>query len=144
MNSPALDMKNLLLAASPPIGTYGDNPSASGFSIYIGREPDNPDNTVTLYDTPGDVPNPKWLLDFPRFQVRVRSKNYATAYGKAEEVKSVLLGLPSQTISGIRYVGVYVVIDTGFLMVDQVNRTIFTSTWRIIREPTVGVNRRTL
>jgi hypothetical protein len=142
MNSPAIDMKNLLVNAG--LGTNGLNPNAALFSLYVGKEPDTPDNVITLYDTPGESPNPKWRLDYPRFQVRVRSKSYPTCYDKAEEVKSHLLGLPSQTISGIRYVGVYVVIDTGFLMTDQSNRVIFTSTWRVIREPNVGVNRRAL
>jgi hypothetical protein len=74
----------------------------------------------------------------------VRSKSYAAAYNKAEEVKDKLLGLPSQDLSGIRYVGIYVVIDTAFLMTDQEGRAIFTSTWRVIREPVTGDHRRPL
>jgi hypothetical protein len=142
MNAPSIDMKNYLVTNG--VGTFGQNPTASGWSIFIGKEPDRPDNTVTLYDTPGDAPNPKWLLDFPRFQIRVRNNKYELAYNKAEEVKSWLLGLPSQDLGGIRYVGIYVVIDTHFLQTDESARSIFVSTWRIIREPAAGQHRRPL
>lgn len=144
MSAPSIDMKNLLLL-TPPLGTFGQNPSQpNGWSIYIGSEPDTPDRTVTLYDTAGEAPNPKWLLDFPRFQVRVRAVKYEDAYNQAEAVKSRLLGLPSQDLGGIRYNGIYVVIDTAFLMKDDKQRFIFTSSWRIIREPVVGQHRRPL
>lgn len=129
-NAPSRDVKDLLVAAS--IGTFG---ASTGWGIFIGREPPEPDSTVTIYDTPGDAPNPKWLLDEPRFQVRIRAKTYELAWAKAEAVKRALLGLPSQTVNGTVYVGIWLVSDTGFLMQDELNRTIFVQTYRIIREP---------
>jgi len=143
MSAPTIDMKNLMLTA-PALGTFGENPNKALFSIYIGKEPAIPDNTVTLYDTAGEAPNPKWLLDFPRLQVRVRAKAYEAAYNQCEAVKSRLLGLPSQDLGGIRYIGVYIVMDTAFLMVDENQRFIFTTTYRITREPIVGQHRRPL
>lgn len=143
MSAPTIDMKNLLLLA-PALGTFGTNPNINAYSIFIGREPATPDKTVTLYDTAGEAPNPKWLLDYPRFQVRVRGKQYEDAYNQCEAVKSRLLGLPSQDLGGIRYDGIYVVIDTTFLMTDENQRFIFTASYRIIREPTVGQHRRPL
>lgn len=112
--------------------------------LFIGEEPDAPNNCATLYDIPGDPPNPKFLLDYPRFMVRVRSTSYVQGFNKAEQIKDALLGLPSQTIGGIRYDGIWVVVDTHFLMKDQKGRSIFVSTWRSIREPSTGTNRVSL
>lgn len=109
--------------------------------LYIGSEPSDPNNCTTLYDIPGEAPNPKWLLDFPRFMARTRSASYVEGYNKAEEIKDALLGLPSQTIGDIRYDGIWVVLDTYFLMADTRGRSIFVNTFRCIREPSVGTNR---
>lgn len=138
-NAPSRDMKDLLVAAS--VGVFGVNPDADGWSIFIGNEPDEPDNTITIYDTPGEAPHPKFRLDYPRFQVRVRCRTYDAGWLKIEEVKSALLGLPSQTINGTIYEGIWAVTESAFLLRDGRNRSVFTSTWRIIREPTTGTNR---
>jgi hypothetical protein len=137
MNLPSIDIKNFLVTEG--VGSFGENPS--GWSIFLGHEPETPDETITIYDTPGERPHPKWLLDYPRFQVRVRSFNYEDAGNKAEEVKSVLLGLLPQDIGGTRYDGIYVVLDTFLLKADERKRYIFVNTWRVIREPTIGANR---
>jgi hypothetical protein len=126
------DVKDILNAASISGGTW---------PLFIGSEPADPNNCITLYDTPGESPNPKWLLDFPRFMVRLRSTDYVAGFNKIEEVKEALLGLPSQTIGDIRYVGVWVVLDTHFLLADSRGRSIFINTYRSIREPATGTYR---
>lgn len=127
------------------VGTFGTSAGASsGWPIFIGSEPEQPNDCITLYDTPGEPPNPKWLLDFPRFMARVRSHSYEQGFAKAGELKGALLGLPSQDINGIRYVGIYVVMDTYFLQADDKGRSIFVNTWRVIREPTEGEHRQPL
>jgi hypothetical protein len=133
-NNVAFDVKDILVAAG--VGMFGSN---SGWSIFIGIEPDMPIETVTLYDTPGDAPHPRWLLDYPRFQVRTRSLSYDAGYKKAEHCKSALLGFPSQDFNGSRYVGIYTVLDTHFLNTDSKGRSIFINTWRCIREPMPAV-----
>ena len=125
------------------IGSWQGVPS-SAWPIFIGNEPSDPNDCITLYDTPGLAPNPKFLLDFPRFMVRVRSKDYVEGFNKAEQIKDALLGLPSQTIGDIRYDGIWVVVDTHLLMTDNRNRSIFVNTYRSIREPSVGTNRVSL
>jgi hypothetical protein len=137
------DVKGLLKTAS--VGTEGG--AGSAWPIFIGSEPDGDDathNCITLYDMPGLSPNPKWLLDYPRMLARVRALDYPTGFDKAEELKSALLGLPSQDINGIRYVGIWVVIDTYFLKADEQGRSIFVSTWRAITEPPSGTHRQPL
>lgn len=127
---PTIDMRGLLVAAG--LGVVGGN---NPWSIYLGSEPNSPDDVVTLYDTGGDPPNPKFLLDEPRFQVRVRGNSYKAAYDRATAIKDALLGLPSQDINGTRYEGIYVVLDVGFLRADTEGRSIFVTSYRIIREP---------
>ncbi len=118
--------------------------SSSGWPIFIGNEPADPNNVATLFDIPGPSPSPKFLLDYPRFMVRVRSDDYVQGFNKAEEIKDALNGLPPQTIGDIRYDGIWVVVDTYFLMTDSRNRSIFVNTYRSIREPSVGTNRISL
>ena len=141
-NLPSVDVAAILENAG--VGTQG---SGTGWRIFIGNEPDEdqanniPDTIITIYDTPGDAPNPKFLLDYPRFQVRVRAHDYLAGATKLEECKSALAGLPSQTISGTIYEGIWPVTDTGFIRKDEKGRSIFTSTWRMIREPDAGTHR---
>jgi len=129
-NAPTEDVKDLLVNAG--IGTFGGE---ADWSIYIGSEPNKPNNIITLYDTPGIASNPKFRLDEPRFQVRVRSKNYNIGFQKAIEVSAQLQGLPSQTFNGTRYEGIWVVLETNFLKADGEGRSIFVTTYRMIREP---------
>ena len=133
---PSSDIRDLLIAAG--VGVSGQT---EDWSIFIGREPSSPNNCFTIYDTAGDTPNAKWLLDYPRFQIRTRGIDYNTAFQKAQAARDALLSLPSQDIGANRYDGVYVVSDTEFLKLDENNRTIFTSQWRIILEPGSGTNR---
>lgn len=134
-----MDIRDLLVTAS--VGIVPVNGGSDTWPIYIGSEPDKPNDCITLYDIPGTSPNPKWLLDYPRFLARVRSDNYEQGFTKAEELKSALLGLPSQDINGIRYVGIWVVVETHFLKADGEGRSIFVNTWRCIREPATGTHR---
>ena len=129
-NAPTFDVKDLLVNAG--IGAFGGE---TDWSIYIGSEPNKPNNVITLFDTPGTASNPKFRLDEPRFQVRVRSKNYNIGFQKAIEVSAQLQGLPSQTFNGTRYEGIWVVLETNFLKADGEGRSIFVTTYRMIREP---------
>jgi hypothetical protein len=137
------DIVDLLIAAG--VGSFDSSGESSGdWPIRIGGEPDRPNEVITLFDTAGAAPNPKFLLDFPRFSVRVRATDYDQAYAKAEEIKGAILGLPSQDLNGIRYIGIYCVLDTFHLKADEKGRHIFVNTWRIIREPVEGEHRQPL
>lgn len=139
-NPTSVDVVDLLGDAA--IGVFGDT---ADWGIFIGAEPpDAPNNCITIYDTPGQAADPKFKLDYPRFQVRVRSVNYVAGFAKAEACKAYLAALPSQTLSGTLYVGIWNVIDTFLLRRDEKNRFIFVNDWRVIREPTEGVYRQTL
>lgn len=134
-----------LLEAAGLVGFGPQGVSAGVWPCFIGSEPDEPDSIVTIYDAAGpQPPNPKFLLEYPGLLLQTRSMDYAQGYQMAVKCRDVLLGLPSQTINGIRYDGIYCLVDTYFLKADEQGRSKFVSTWRAIREPSEGTNRQSL
>lgn len=70
-----------------------------GTTLFVGKEPPNPDACVTVYDTGGNNPidNMETPVESrqPTIQVRVRNKTYSAAYAQAEDICSkmaLLLG----------------------------------------------------
>lgn len=141
MTAPTVEVKDYLVAQG--VGTFG---ATSGWAIYIGIEPEDPDTVITLYDRPGDIANPKYSLDYPRWQIRVRGtpNSYVATHGKAKEIKDVLLGLPPQNLGTTRYDGVFMVGDIFYLQADEKGRPIFITNWRGILEPVASGNRISL
>lgn len=118
----------------------------STWTLRIGYMPDTPDKIVLFTDSGGQNPNPRWRIDYPTFQVRVRAPadGYAEAYSKAREVRDVLLGLDSQTIGTDRWVSLIVLGDIGFMGSDESGRPEFSVNFRAIIEPASGANRDSL
>lgn len=127
-------IKDKLVTAS--LGAFE---ATSGWSIFIGRETTSPDTAITITRTGGQAPNPKWLLDFPTFQVRVRGgkHNYSAAYDKAEAIKDLLLGITSQDVDGDRWVAINMLTDITFIGYDENDRPIFSLNFQMIVEPAV-------
>lgn len=85
--SPARDIADRL--ASLSVGTIGAN---SGWSISVSREPIAPPSAITVYDTGADAPDTDELdINGPAFQVRVRAKDYETAWAKQIEIREALI-----------------------------------------------------
>ena len=137
-NPVSLDIVNYL--GTQGVGTLGAS-AGSTWGIFMGHEPEVINPTITVYDTPGEAPNPKFRLDYPRFQVRVRSTVYLNSINKCQEVKDKLLGFPSGELGGTWYVGIYVVLDVSNLGADAKGREIAVCTFRVIREPNTGDHR---
>lgn len=130
--SPATHLKNLLLSRGYSFGTTID------WSVFIGTQPVNPTRVVTLYDTGGLAPNPRWLLDYPSVQVRIRGgvNDYDLAWKKAKQVRDLLLGIPSYTAAnGDRIVHVNGISDVGYIGKDNDSQPEFTFNLRMITEP---------
>jgi len=134
-------VRDLLVAGG--VGTFG---ATTGWSIHIGRMVDRPDTAVVIYPSGGQPANPKWLLDFPSVMVQVRgnANDYASAFAKAEAVKSTLLGLPSQDLNGDRWVAINLAGDINPLGHDDSQRPLFSLNFRLIIEPASGINRQPL
>lgn len=91
MSAPIIDLKDLLEADG--VGVFG---SLQGWGIFIGEEPAQPINAITLFDT--DVRAPLIPIDtlgpgpieksaeYPGTQIRVRSSTYEDAYDRARLV----------------------------------------------------------
>jgi hypothetical protein len=137
MNSPAADIASILVSAG--VGAMGN----SGWAIKIGLEPTTPDTAITIYDTGGYPPNPKWLQDNPTVQARIRGSvgGYPAAYSKALAVRDALLGFAGQAINGTNYAGIWCMGDIVSLGYDDSNRPIFTVNFRMVREPSSGTYR---
>jgi hypothetical protein len=138
MNAPCADIATILQAAG--CGTIG---ATTGWAISKSREPAAPDACITVYDYGGLPPDPKWLFDQPRVQVRVRGNpdGYEAAYAKARACLDALLGYPRTTIGGTVYVGIRALDDVSLLEYDASRRPVLTVNLEVAREPASGTYR---
>ena len=122
MSSPADDIADLL--------------EEVGFqNVFVSREPSSPDETITLYDTPGGSPL-DYSLDFrqPNIQVRIRAIDYKDAFTNQGLVFNFLTSTEKQT-SNFRYVGFELVGDFSSLGRDEKDRVVTVSNYRVLRHP---------
>ena len=126
----ALDIKTTLVAD----GVY--------IPIFVGSEPPKPDDVITLYNTVGATPNPKFLLDEPTIQLRIRSGSYNTAYTNLLGVFNLLHGRPAFTVTGTRYVGLIATSNIFEIGKDEKDRTLLAFNMRLIVEPALGTQHR--
>lgn len=143
MASPAESAASILVTAGVVAA------SGATWPIFFGRLMATPDAQVSVQDTPGQNPNPRWLLDFPTisFIVRGPKDDYPTAAAKAKAIKDKLLGTNPIDLPGVgRWDGVTMLGDTNFLRYDENSRPLFSLNFRIILEPVAvsGDNREAL
>ncbi len=134
LNPPSSDIATFLAAQGA--GTIGTD-------IFVGMEPSEPDATITVYDTGGIAPNPKFLRDEPQVQVRIRGavNDYQNAWIKAQETKDILLGAQPQILNGTDYVLFVQIGEMIALGRDENNRPLIVSNWQLVREMASGGNR---
>lgn len=115
----------------------------TGWDLKIGKMVTTPNQIVALFDSGGQNPSPRWLLDYPTFQARIRGEksDYAGAYTKARAVKDALLGVDSQDIGSERLVNIICMGDIGFMGYDENDRPEFVVNFRAIIEPSSGTHR---
>ncbi len=133
-NSPAEGIKDLIVTEG--LATFA---ATSGWGIFIAREPLSPDTVITVYDTGGLAPDPKWLLDYPSVQIRIRGAKgeYQAAYVKARQCRDTVLGCPSLDLNGDRWVSIVGLGDIISLGHDDNERPQFTTNFRLIIQPAV-------
>lgn len=135
MALPSVHMKDILVSKGYTFGTQG---AVGTWSVWIGKQPNAPDRVITLYDSSGLAPNPRWLLDYPGVQIRIRGgqQDYQTAALEIRKVRDYLLGINSYDASdGDRIVhvnGIGDIMHTGW---DDANRPEFVMNLRLIIEP---------
>lgn len=116
------------------VGVLG---ATSGWRIQANREPTEPDDVLTVYDTGGSAPA---LFDeelrAPSIQIRTRSHDYDAAYGKQQEAFAVLNAIVNETIEGFRYLGVWMTSDIIAIGRDENDRFLLTSNYQVERHET--------
>lgn len=112
--------------------------------IFIGEQPDEPNTVITIYDTGGKESNPKWRIDYPEIQVRVRDESYTTAYSIISDIRGKILGKESIVKGDYIYVGFYTIGDIIAMPKDDKRRSSFVLNFSIIREPLISDNRTQL
>lgn len=152
MSSRAIEIKDLLVAAS--VGTFNvtDKSDHDTWSINIGKFPKKPDRCILLTDSGGRAPNPQWLVDYPTVQVKIRGgeNDYealaggAGTDGKVDDVVNALLGLDSQTINGDIWVSVSMIGARNFVGYDDNSRPTFSLNFQLIINPSSGTYRESL
>ena len=123
MNAPSIDIADLLILSSSGLSFV------QGTDLFIGQEPDIPDECITIYDRPGFAPeNIIEVYDKPGFMVRIRGakKDYSGAYNNAQDIKEYLHKMADETINATRYIGIWAEGDANFIGYDDNNRPIFT------------------
>lgn len=122
------------LASISGFGTIG---SASGWRLGVGVLLDSPDTQLVLVDSPGEHPDPKWLLEYPYVQILLRGAKdgYIVAMQKMQDAYDILLGIPPYNITEGRIDGITGVGTPSFIGSDVLNRPLFSANFRLIFEP---------
>ena len=130
MNAPSVDLKDMLEAESSLGLTFATD-------LFVGWEPGKPDNTVTLYDTPGGPPQQTYTKGedyyYPSVQVRVRNNSYTEGYRIINEIKVALHNRAQETWNGTLYSAIACAQEPALLNWDEHGRAIFVTTIDIQR-----------
>jgi hypothetical protein len=127
-------LKDILVADA--LAGYED-PTAD-WQIFEGVEPPEPAKTITLLLAGGESPNPKWLMDYPSVQVRVRGAigGYDDALDEAYKVRNSLLGLDNYLhTSGDRIDAINIMGDVFPMPADETGKPVFVINFKLRVEP---------
>lgn len=99
MNLSSEDIKDMLVAESSLGLIFAKN-------LFIGREPGQPKDCVTLFDYTAHPPQLTFdnaQYEYPSLQIRVRSTNYVKGGQLIEKIKESLHGRAQETWNGTLY-----------------------------------------
>ena len=116
MNAASVDVATMLVSEGALDLTIG---GANG-NLFVGREPDSPDNCVTIFDTPGGPPQLVLGTDgneyySPMVQVRVRNNDYRIGYNLAHDIMVALHAKGQETWDGTLYSVIKAMADPALL-----------------------------
>lgn len=124
MNAPSIDIKDMLEA-------YGESsgiPVDFSDTLFIGREPDKPDNCVTIFDSGAYAP---WMgltevgYEYPTIQIRVRNRSYQDGWNLINDIKNALHGRNHETWNSTLYTVIQCSSGPALLDYDDYNRVRF-------------------
>ena len=130
MNAQSEDIKDMLVAESSLGLTFATD-------LFIGKEPSDPDDTVTIFDTmgfPDDLTmDATEIYERPSCQIRVRSNDYLTGWNLAQGIKNSLHGRGQETWNGTLYTVIRSVGGPAFLDWDDHDRALFSINFNLQR-----------
>jgi len=128
MSTPAQDIRLILEGASSLGLSFGTD-------LFVGLMPDSPDECVSIIDTPGTEPGVGPYY-YSSVQVLVRGGvgEYDSAAALGRDIAAVLheyTGKPDS--STLYYAGIWQLSEPFFIGVDEKNRPLFSTNYRIQR-----------
>lgn len=130
--SPADDLARYI--AGLGLGIFG-NSNQNAWAVSVAREPIEPANCITFYDTGGVGADTDELdLYRPSIQVRVRSRDYMEGCNKQQQIRLALHAIAGATINGKRYVGVTNETDINHIGMSENNMFLTTINYQVIHE----------
>ena len=135
MNMPSEDIKDMIEAETSLGLTFATD-------LFKNKEPPLPNNTVTVFDTPGGSADLyadrtiKW--QHPAIQIRVRNIDSVAGWALLNDIRDVLQGRANETWNGAFYGLITAVGDIFLLDWDENNRARFALNFSIQRGPSGG------
>jgi len=129
MNSPSEDVKDMLVAESTLSLTFATD-------LFIGKEEKDPDDCVTIFDTPGGPPAlglTSQGYEYASIQIRVRNGSYTTGWNLIEKIKTALHGRAQETWNSTLYSVIYATHSPALLDWDDNGRVRFIINFNIQR-----------
>lgn len=125
MNSPAVDIKDMLVAAG--LGAFG-------ITLHVASMPDTPDLCIAVYDIAGLSAELNYDWGRPAVQVQVRGKAgvYTDAYNKLKAISDLLHGKQETRGSSI-YKLIQQEGDISHVSTDELRRPLLTTRFQIQR-----------
>lgn len=119
MNTVSQDIAELLESDGSLNLTIGDN-------LFIGKEPPEPANTVTIYDDSGSPPQKTYKRGedyyYPSIQLRIRHSQYLKAGELAFDIAKALHRRAHEAINGTYYSAIDCSISPAFFDYDEKDR----------------------
>ncbi len=106
MNPSSIDIRNMLEEYGESSG-QSSSAGVAGIDIWVGREPSEPKNVITIFDTLGFPPaisiDGVTGYEYPGIQIRVRNRKYEEGWAIIEEIKTALHGRHEEVWNGTLY-----------------------------------------
>lgn len=112
-----------------------------GSNVFVGHEPESPDDCVTLYDYGNEMQSPVLADDWARVQVRVRDLSYEQGYLKSQEISLLLNATLGFEVSNEKISGIWQLSSIIALAKDKLKRNIFVVNYRALICPSNPGNR---
>lgn len=103
-----------------------------GVNLFIGIQPSDPSNAVTLIDS-GGIGMQKHGMEIPNLQILVRDKVYITGWDLANSIKYFLNEKHNEVWNGTRYMSIMQRSEIGFMGADPKNRFEWSMNFQIYR-----------